>query len=337
MHKYGKSVRDILEIKSSYIEENDVLLAQNDAAAKAYLAGSERTACMVCGERIGSRSDFKSHGIGYCFCKKCGHLNGMHVDTEDFSEELYIQQDYGADLRSDQISYWERVKRIYQPKVQFLQKSLGGGYLQKSSLLDIGAGSGHFVAAALQEQIDAEGVEISRQQAEYANRHIGRQVIRVIRANELNDSVRNTRANIVTAIGVLEHVRDLDGVLQAAADNPHIRYLFCSLPMFSVSVMLEIMNQQCFNRHLGGGHTHLFTNRSVAYMCRIYGWEMEHTWRFGADMMDLYRMMCVSVQPYEMLTEQIHSVDPEIFDELQMILDKAELSSEKHFIFKKLK
>ena len=192
-------------------------------------------------------------------------------------------------------------------------------------LLDVGAGSGYFVAAAVQEGINGKGVEISPQQVAYGNRHIGKEVVDCIKPDELKEVIGNTRANILSAIGVLEHLSNLREILQAIAENHNVKYLYCSLPMFSVSVILEAMSQNCFNRQLGGGHTHLFTNQSVEYMCSEYGWKIEHTWRFGVDVMDFYRMMVTAIGQNEVLMNRINAVDKSILDEIQLILDKAGL------------
>ena len=72
-----------------------------------------------------------------------------------------------------------------------------------------------------------------------------------------------TSCNVVSFIGVLEHIVNLDEVIDAIRKNQHIQYVYMSVPMFSLSCILEAANQDCYNRHAGGTHTHLFTDESL--------------------------------------------------------------------------
>ena len=74
----------------------------------------------------------------------------------------------------------------------------------------------------------------------------------------------------------------------AISNNSKIRYLYLSVPLLSFSVYFELINQIFFNRHLSGGHTHLYTQESIRYFCKEFGFSIVGEWQFGTDIMDLF-------------------------------------------------
>ena len=156
----------------------------------------------------------------------------------------------------------------------------------------------------------------------------------------LHDSIsfiKNTDAKIISAIGVLEHLINLRDNLDAIASNRQIEFVYASVPMFSFSCAFEAANQDCYNRHTGGTHTHLFSNESIQYMADSMGFEVAYEWRFGSDINDLYRFLTVSLAKSgnkEFASYFSEKFTP-LMDELQLILDKSEFSSEMHFILKR--
>lgn len=331
MEKYGKAMEDVLKFKTDFFLQNQELLKESNRINEIYKEQPCRQVCKVCGNQLSSDIYFESHKIEYIKCKKCGHINGKYEDTMEYNKALYVDSDYGYNYRTGE--YWDRVKKVYLPKMQFLLDSIKDD-IEECSILDIGAGSGYFVAAGKINNIQIQGVEISPQQVEFGNHMMGEERLYLIGEDELLNTISNSKANILSAVGVFEHLGNLREVLRVISNNKNIKYVFCSVPMFSVSVLLEIMNQRCYNRQLGGGHTHLFTNSSIDFICDEFGWENVSTWRFGSDIMDFYRMLNVEVDQYKELKHDIQQIDFKKLDELQLLLDKMEISSEKHFVFK---
>ena len=107
--------------------------------------------------------------------------------------------------------------------------------------------------------------------------------------------------------------------------------------MFSLSCVFEASHQHCYNRHAGGTHTHLFSESSLKYMADKMGFAELTAWKFGSDMMDLYRMICVCLE--EGGNERLKGVFSErvlpILDELQKTVDESESASEIHMILKR--
>ncbi|HOO27390.1 MAG TPA: methyltransferase domain-containing protein [Lachnospiraceae bacterium] len=335
--KYGKPFGDLNKLKTNFFENNDGMLEMADHMAKIFSAQPRRTNCKICGEPLGEPL-FHSHGIGYIECSKCGHLNGEFEDTDDFASKVYIQDDYSKNYSSkDREEYNRRLSTIYIPKAEYLQSCMEKEQLADIRLLDIGAGCGYFVAAAKKLGMQASGIEISENQVNYGNTMADETILTHVGLHDSINFIEKTDANVISAIGVLEHLINLQENLDAIGSNHNIQYLYASVPMFSFSCAFEAANQQCYNRHTGGTHTHLFSNSSIRYMAEQMGFEPVYEWRFGSDINDLYRFLTM------MLTKSGNSAFASDFsgkfvplmDELQLILDKSDFSSELHFILKR--
>ncbi|MCR5409621.1 MAG: class I SAM-dependent methyltransferase [Lachnospiraceae bacterium] len=343
--KYGKSVGDIIKIKSDFFEKNDEMLKLSSHQADALLAQPKRIVCKIChgpiGADAGQKELYHSQRMSYYVCPVCGHVNSEYEDTEDFASRVYIADDYLSNYsESDRKNYETRRDTIYIPKAEFLIESLERDGLKKNKLriLDDGAGSGYFVSALRSlgiEQVD--GIEISEPQVQFANTMNDDDILTQVDAPDIASIIETADVNVVTFIGVLEHITNLDEILSAVAANKKIRYIYFSVPMFSMSCVFEAAHQNCYNRHAGGTHTHLFTETSLAYMAQSIGFEEYATWKFGSDMMDLYRMICVCLDQNDDpgLRDVFSRKFLPMLDEMQEIIDRHEESSEIHMILKR--
>ena len=106
--------------------------------------------------------------------------------------------------------------------------------------------------------------------------------------------------------------------------------------MFSLSSIVENSFNNIFNRQLGGGHTHLFTEKSLKKMMQKINFSEISTWWFGSDFSDLLRsfMVKVSKKKEKPLINHLKKLQSQI-DSLQLILDKKKMSSQVHMILKR--
>lgn len=335
--KFGKPFGNLNSMKKNFFEDNDGMLEMADGMADVLMAQPKRTRCKICGSSLGEPL-FTSHRLSYIECKTCGHLNSAFEDTDVFASKVYVEDDYSKNYSAnDREGYEKRLNSIYIPKAEFLQESLQKEGLSPVKILDIGAGCGYFVAACKRLGMDASGVELSENQVNYGNTMAGEQILTHVGLTDSIDFIRKTDANVISAIGVLEHLIHLDENLAAIRDNDNIRYVYASVPMFSFSTIFEAANQHCYNRHTGGTHTHLFSNESVACMAKKCGFEIAYEWRFGSDINDLYRFLTVSLaknNEAELVAFFSEKFVP-LMDKLQLVLDESEFSSELHFILKR--
>ena len=124
-------------------------------------------------------------------------------------------------------------------------------------------------------------------------------------------------------------------ILGAIKQNSNIHYLYFSVPLFSLTVFLEMVFDNCFHRHLGGAHNHLFTLDSIDYMCQEFGFEQIASWQFGTDIMDMYRMVRCSLDMQgERVKEMFDKKFLECSESLQKIIDERDFCSEVHMLVK---
>ena len=99
-----------------------------------------------------------------------------------------------------------RVKKIYSPKVDFLNKVIK----KKISILDIGSGGGHFLKALESKKILAKGIEPNRDLCNLGNKRLKKNKIIISTMEDAYEIVKNEKNfNVLSMIGVLEHLENL--------------------------------------------------------------------------------------------------------------------------------
>lgn len=342
MKKYGKASADVIRLKQSFFVENSQKLDEARKHASIYKSQPTRTVCKICSAALPPAKFFKLD-VGYAICIQCGHLSGLHEDSDEFCNAVYTSDNGRPYARNyyeqDRKAYRERVDLIYKPKAEFLAEALGqqGLDIKELNYLDLGAGSGYFISALLDLGVkDVSGYELSRFQVDYANDMIGTELLHCNTPDELAGIVSASRAEVISLVGVMEHLQDPLKVLTAIRENPHVKYVFFCVPMFSFSVFLEtVFAREVMPRHLTGGHTHLFTESSIKYLEDKFGFAKVAEWWFGSDIMDLYRSFFVTLesQSKEVADEFKNYFINEI-DDLQLVLDKRHKSSQVHMLWR---
>lgn len=343
MIRFGKSASGLLAHKQDFFRENGALLEEGRRIAAIYCEQPRRTVCKCCGAGLGPPL-FSKQGIDYVLCDNCGHLNGAHEDTDVFCASVYTGSG-GADYAktysaADREAYRKRVRDIYLPKAEFLSDALNGLGCVPADLAyaDFGAGSGYFVAAMRElGWRGAIGYEVSEVQAQLANSMIGGEAVQRHELDEVTALARRIDADVVSMVGVLEHLQAPRSMLGALRDNPRVRYLYISVPLFSPCVFFEMVFPDVFQRQLSAGHTHLFTESSLDWMCRDFGLQRMAEWWFGTDMVDLYRAISVELERRAELRSAAQCwsrLFAPAIDDLQLALDRRKLASEVHMLLR---
>ncbi|MCR4907236.1 MAG: class I SAM-dependent methyltransferase [Lachnospiraceae bacterium] len=337
---YGKSVGEVLKIKNDFFEQNGKMLELSAHQADVLLAQPLRKKCKICGCALPDETMYSSQRMEYLVCPECGHVNSRHEDTEAFARAVYLEDPYEHHYsEADREAYLKRMRTIYIPKAEFLLETLEGEGLNKDGIriLDDGAGSGYFVRACQELGLTALGIEISEAQVQFANEMAGTDILKTVPGEEIPAFLSVAEFNVFSFIGVLEHIVNLQEVTEAIRDNENVQYVYLSVPMISLSCVLEAANQDCYNRHAGGTHTHLFTDSSIERMAENMGFTVHRTWKFGSDMMDLFRMLCVKLDEggNRSMKEYFSPKFLSMIDELQEVVDRHEFASEIHAILKR--
>ena len=137
-------------------------------------------------------------------------------------------------------------------------------------------------------------------------------------------------------IGVLEHLVEPNLILDAFKKSK-IKYLYISVPLFSLSTFIENSFKNIFPRQLSGGHTHLYTEKSLNFLANKYNLKIIGEYWFGTDIPDLFRSLVCSgnILNKKVYFNQLNHKFSRFVDELQSVLDKNKVCSEVHLIFKK--
>ena len=340
--KFGKKSSDVFDIKKNFYTENDILLQKQKKISKLYRNQPLRKACKACDKKL-TGYKFKNHKIIYIECKSCTHVNGIYQDTERFSDIIYKSKkvNYSGNYKSNDLKNFKiRQKNIYDPKVKFLKSSIKNW--KKTKVLVFGCGSGYFVSSLIDNGFkNVEGMDVSKVQIEYGKKIFKllkkkTDLIKFIDNKEVISKIKSTDANCISLIGVLEHLVNLNYFLNAIKFNKKIKLIYLCVPMFSLSSIIENNFQDIFNRHLGGGHTHLFTERSLKKMMNKIKFYELSSWWFGSDFSDLFRSLVVNSKKKNAnpLINNLFKLKNEV-DNLQLVLDKKKLSSQVHMILKR--
>jgi hypothetical protein len=338
--RFGKSAGPLIALKQNFFADNEALCADSRRIAELYAAQPRRTRCKCCDERLGAPS-FRKTGIDYMLCQRCGHLNGAHEDSDAFCAALYTNAGgagyAGTYSAADRDAYWRRVRDIYVPKAAFLRDALAAHQdAGRLAYADLGAGSGYFVAALRELGLErSHGYEVSEVQVALAGENLGPGAVRLMAMDALLETAATLDCDVVSMIGVLEHVQQPRQLLAALRANPRVRHLFISVPLFSPCVFLEMAFPKVFPRHLSGGHTHLYTERSLDWTCAEFGLSRAAEWWFGTDMVDLFRAVTVELERGNAVTDRpglwAGMFGPAI-DDVQLALDQRKLASEVHML-----
>jgi SAM-dependent methyltransferase len=328
--KFSKSSTDINFRAQNFIKSNIQEMGARLLLNSLYTQQPERIHCKVCKSLLAGGAWFKNFGIRYIQCFHCGHLNGEHQDTSNFANELYTdstKSTYDTNYNSD---FDLRVKQIYLPKVDFLIEGMDQG-INPVRLLDFGCGAGHFLKAAQLRGIDCLGLETNVELVAIGKSHVGENSI--FKSNSYQDLVKaleDFKPDVVSFIGVLEHLTDMDEVLEICKSQ-NVRYIYSSVPMFSLAAILQTLNESVFPRQLSGGHTHLFTEKSLAMLLGKHGYSVKADWWFGTDFTDLKRILTLTLAGKSFNLEKImDSILTPLADDLQGVLDRHKSTSEVH-------
>ncbi len=345
--QYGKLSTSLIMQKKTFFEENNKHILKQREISDIYTKQEKRLNCKNCGLPLENNYDFVKDNIGYKICQTCTHLNGAFEDSAEYCQIVYADDGgkaYAENYSSKSLeNYQYRVTSIYIPKAEFLYTSLKNQNVSPSKLiyLDFGAGTGYFVSALDSMGLqNIFGTEVAKNQVELGNKMIGKELLSVHDLEDTANFLRSTNANVISFIGVLEHLQDPREAIKATKENDKIEYLYISLPLFSLSVYIEMLSDEVFHRQLHGGHTHLYTEDSIKHLAEEFGYEIVSEWWFGTDIVDLYRNIFVNLEEKntsKFLKQHYQNMMQDLIDAMQLEIDKKKYSSEVHMLLKKVK
>lgn len=291
-----------------------------------YKQTTDLTECPICGDSVTNSGEIlKVYGAVYVKCQKCSHCFVVNPPTKEALEEFYSNNYQYQSTYADKKNLEDRVHEIAIPKLKFLlamyQKEFGR---KPKSVLDVGAGSGHFVHACRQAGLRADGIEISKTGIEFCKNNFNIDLFSL----DFNDSYQLFSGyDIITFWGVIEHVsfplKMLNSARKIAKENNTM--IAVEVPRwFSFSTTIQSLRPEDIMRHLDPlGHIHMFTDESLATAFVKTGFNIKAAWYFGMDVYELFSQLML-VSEDENFIEKIDG----FINPLQVCIDSARLSDE---------
>jgi hypothetical protein len=342
LRKVGKSSDFLFEYQPHLLGGIDSHCAQAEIFEKSYRASPIRSKCVVCETQLGP-ADFSRNSIDYILCSVCGHINGNHELSDKLADSTYDSQTTES-MKYDELyimpkeKYLKTVSKIYLPKAEFVKESLA--FLPdvlNLQILDFGTGSGHMVQALRDAGFrSVKGIDPMQSTVNFGNIVMGVNGLSKVAIRDSIKFLEQTSSELISMICTLPHVTNQNKVLLAMSKNPNIRYTFQKLPMFSLGAMLDITSPNTNSRVLAGTHNHLYTEKSLEFMEKLYGLNRISEWRFGSDILDLYRNIFIKLTRAESSMEFkscFSSSFLSMIDELQLVVDTSKFASEIHVLW----
>lgn len=342
--RFGKTFSGYKKIRESFFDKkfNDAIVERLHFADQLYLQQPKRTACKLCASDL-REVTFKRNQVPYFLCDSCGHLNGGHEDTETYNQSLYEDEDSAIATNSsysdsDLEKYLFRVDNIYRPKADWLYRELSmlDEHCSGLNVVDVGTGAGHMVKALIDAGFkNSCGFDVYQPNLDLGNRMIGSNALFKSQIDSAVDLLGSLEAEVISSIFMLEHISQPLEWLRMLKRNPKIRYALIAVPMFSPTVVMELVFPHVMHRSLGLAHTHLFTKKSIEWMLEECGLEVLSEWWFGADAFDLHRNIHMHLRHTLKSETLAHLWDDMVIsslDNIQLSFDKNFASSEVHLI-----
>ena len=130
----------------------------------------EEIACIFCGASRPSRGVIHENGFDARQCSNCGLIFVSPRPTAAETADLYLSDKSHLSARSHVRGYDSAITRAATKyRLHVLSKYVRPG----STIVEIGAGGGAFLAAARREGFDVQGVELNPLQAEFIRSELG--------------------------------------------------------------------------------------------------------------------------------------------------------------------
>jgi cyclopropane fatty-acyl-phospholipid synthase-like methyltransferase len=290
----------------------------------------EVTACPVCGENSGNSVEvFKVYNASYHQCNNCSHSFVHKRPTKEALDKFYSNSKEYQSTYADKKSLELRVNEVAIPKAEYVINEYYKIYGQyPKRILDIGAGSGHFVYACKKLGFDADGIEISEPGRSFCKENFGFELID-------KDFILNysefTGYDIITFWGVIEHVPYPNKLLSAARSilNDSQSLIAVEVPKWdSFGTVIQRLTSDSIIRHLEPlGHINVFTDMSLITAFLRSGFDIKAAWYFGMDAYELITQLACMTDS-DRLIENAKVMIPI----LQELVDMTKVSDEVVYI-----
>lgn len=252
------------------------------------------------------------YGVEYRRCVRCGHAFIREQPTEDALAALFAGSDEHSSTYTDEPGSERRLDEIVRPKLEWLRRVHADWRGRKPrSVLDVGAGGGHFLAVCGRDGLRAEGYEVSAPSRRFAQHAFGLD----LRASDFRaDQPGNERFDLVTFWGLLEYTADPSSFLRSAARwlDPDTGLLAVEVPRFDCLGTAVQRTAVEVARHLDpSSHVNCFSDASLCIALVRAGLRPVAAWYFGMDAFEMIVQLALRHNDAS-LVETAASLLPEI-------------------------
>jgi len=321
----GKDI-DILSLKANLIED----FAKKVAKVRTFRTSAYKNKknlervnlCPVCGTPSNKAKEILSiYGARYYLCGECCHYYLLYRPTEEYLNKFYKTNKEYQSTYADKRTLNTRIEQVVMPKAIYVLNQYRKRYGRlPESMLDVGAGSGHFVYACRKLGIRCQGIEISESGRKFAKDNFN---IKLLDNDFFKDS-NKFNCDVVTFWGVIEHLSRPVEMLKASRLSLRDKGM----------VTVEVPRWNCFStavhtafpdsvvRHLDPmDHIQCFSDSSLATAFVIGGLDIMAAWYFGMDAFELMTQL-----GYRLNENKIVKIMADKIPVFQQSLDLARLS-----------
>jgi 2-polyprenyl-3-methyl-5-hydroxy-6-metoxy-1,4-benzoquinol methylase len=282
------------------------------------------TECPVClASTKGTPERLNIYGGRYHQCLNCSHYFVINRPSEEVITEFYSKGSAYHGTYVDKTIVDQRVNQIAIPKAKWIIEQFTKiyGHAPKT-ILDVGAGAGHFVHACKKLGLEAHGVELSEYGGAFCKEQFGFELDR----EDITTGWKKYKdIDVVTFWGVIEHVPYPGALMDAAykilKDRKGI--VLCELPNWNcMSTVVQSTFPTQVNRHLEPfAHIQCFTENSAVKVYEQSGFGPAAAWYYG---MDLYEMLTNVL--FKTGNDDLSTAMAPLMNNAQYIFDRGRLS-----------
>lgn len=280
--------------------------------------------CPICGFQDFSDA-LSVYMVKYKKCHTCDHYFVEYQPVKNALKKFYSSDTSYQKTYADKQTTEVRLRDVAIPKAEWVVKQYKHNFgKEPTSILDVGAGSGHFVKACRMLGYKSDGLELSALGIEFCKKVFN---ITLFENDFIADYNRFTGYDIITFWGVIEHtitpLKMLSTAYKAFASKEG--FLVASVPRWeSMSTCIQKQFPNSINRHLDPlGHLHIFSDSSIALSFVKCGFCPTNAWYFGMDFYEMLIQLALQGNDIYLLEN-----NKRIIAQMQTSYDQALLSDE---------
>lgn len=263
--------------------------------------------------------------IAYAQCPACQHVFVARQPLPEHISQIFVDSDAHAEVYTDTdpARLEVRLQQIVKPKLDWVLNQFQLCYQREPlSLLDVGAGGGHFVEVARRAGLEARGVEISQASCAFARKAFGLE----LEQGDFLQLPAEAPLDVITFWGLLEYLQSPLDFLHAARERLSASgLLIVEVPRAdALSTAIQQLDDRYIARHMDPtSHVNCFSDSSLLTALWKAGFEPVAAWYFG---MDIYELL-IQLELINGRTE-LSEASLNLIPGLQAYLDRALLGDD---------